>query len=234
LNIFIKIVLLSSKKYLMKIPLKLMFVTSISVLLIFTLFHSNLKLSFEKTKVKNSFADKNVIPICCAWGPELQKGFLTYSIQGKGSDKKIIDGVTNAVESWNKNLHGIQIKKTTSAGNGDILISVIRDGKQVAGKTVNSIDSNGFIRKSYVTLSKVSFNEPFSPTQLEQVAEHELGHVLGLNHANFNGNLMSSQVQAGSAIISSCVIDAVNTANAWMLKDGGVSLHGPTKTSVRC
>ena len=169
----------------MNISLKLMFVTSLSVLLIFTLFHSNLKLSFEKTKVKNSFADKNVIPICCAWGPELQKGFLTYSIQGKGSDKKIIDGVTNAVESWNKNLHGIQIKKTTSAGNGDILISVIKDGKQVAGKTVNSIDSNGFIRKSYVTLSKVSFNQPFSPTQLEQVAEHRAWSCIRIESCKF-------------------------------------------------
>ncbi len=104
----------------------------------------------------------------------------------------------------------------------------------MAGKTVNSIDNNGFIRKSYVILSKVSFNQPFSPNQLEQVAEHELGHVLGLNHANFNGNLMSSQVELGSSTISSCVIDAVNTANAWMLKEGGISLHSLTKKFVKC
>jgi hypothetical protein len=89
----------------------------------------------------------------------------------------------------------------------------------MAGKTVNSIDSNGFIRKSYVTLSKVSFNQPYSPTQIEQVAEHGLGHVLGLNHANFNGNLMGSQVEFGSTTISPCVINAVNAANSWMLKE---------------
>ncbi len=109
----------------MNISLKTMVPISISILLIFTLLHNNLNLSFEKTKVKNSFADKNIIPICCAWGPELQKGFLTYSIQGKGGDKKTNDGVTKAVGSWNKNLHGIKFQKTTSTGNEDIIISVI-------------------------------------------------------------------------------------------------------------
>jgi hypothetical protein len=65
----------------------------------------------KKTKTKNSFTDKNIIPICCACGPEIQIGFLTYSIQGKGVVNKTNDKVTKAVESWNKNLHGIQFKK---------------------------------------------------------------------------------------------------------------------------
>ena len=205
------------------------------VLVVLSLFNHSFNLSFEKSREKNSFVDKDIIPICCAWGPELQKGVLTYTIQGESDNEKITDAVTKAAEKWNENLNGIQLLKTTlPAGNENIVISFINDGKKIAGKTINSIDSNGFIRKSYITLSKEFFNHPFSNSQLEQVAEHEFGHVLGLNHANFNGNLMTSQVDKGSKTMSPCVIEAVNVANAWKVKDGGVSIHGPSQTFVTC
>ena len=106
--------------------------------------------------------------------------------------------------------------------------------KKIAGKTVNSVDPTGFIRKSYVTISKKSFNHPSSSSQMEQIVEHEFGHVLGLNHANFNGNLMSSRVDIASGTISPCIIEAVNTANAWKLKEGGISMHGPKQNYVAC
>ncbi len=218
----------------MRISLKSV-IFSAMMLLVLSLFNHSFNLSFEKSKEKNSFEDEDIIPICCAWGPELQKGVLTYSIQGGSDDKKIIDAVTKAAEKWNENLNGIQFLKTTSpTGNEDIVISFINDGKKVAGKTINSIDSHGFIRKSYITLSKEFFNHSFSNSQLEQVAEHEFGHVLGLNHANFNGNLMTNQVNIASAIISPCEIEAVNTANAWETNDDGDSIHGPTKKFVAC
>ena len=220
----------------MAISLKLVVIPAI-VLMMLLSFHTTLNLSFEKSTSKNSFVNKDMIPICCAWGPELQDGVLTYSIvgqTGEKGDKKIDDAVANAVDAWNNNLKGIQIQKSPVSNNADIFVSFINDGKRVAGKTVNSIDSNGFIRKSYITLSKEFFNRPFSSGQLEQVAEHEFGHVLGLNHANFNGNLMSAQVDKGSKTISPCVIEAVNIANSWKLQEGGVLPHGPTKSFVTC
>ncbi len=70
-----------------------------------------------------------------------------------------------------------------------------------------------------------------APIQIEQIAKHELGHVLGLRHANFNGNLMTNQVNIGSAIISPCVIEAVNTANAWKINDDG-SFHIRTNKKI--
>lgn len=221
----------------MNVFLKLITVSAI-VLLVFTLFNNFVNISFAKSHGINGFVNQNIIPICCAWGPELKSGILTYSILG--GDKKIDTGVKNAVDSWNRVLNGMQFKiissaaTTTTGGDGNIIISFINDGKLVAGKTTNTIDSNGFIRQSYITLSKKSFNHPFSASQIALVTKHELGHVLGLEHANFNGNLMTFQVNIGSGTISPCVIDAVNTANAWKLKEGGISMHGPTKKYVVC
>ncbi len=49
-------------------------------------FGNNLNISFEifRDKNKNNFADKNTIPNCCAWRPELKDGVLTYTIQYSG------------------------------------------------------------------------------------------------------------------------------------------------------
>jgi len=224
----------------MDISRKSISVILFTILTFFLLFfHNNVNLSFEKDSDKNGFIDKNVIPICCAWGPELQDGVLTYSIQSNGDkDEKSTNAVTKAVEKWNENLNGIQLVQTdasyTPTGNENIIISFINDGKKAAGKTTNSVDSNGFIRKSYIALSKEFFNRPFSNSQLEQVAEHELGHVLGLNHVKFNGNLMSTEVNEGSKTITPCLVEAVNIANAWKVKYGGVVIHGPTQSAVAC
>ena len=204
--------------------------TVIAIILIVFLSNIQTNASYARSHLKNNFVNKNVIPICCTWGKEMKDGNLTYSFNGE--NKKLNNAVIKAISDWNKNLNGLKLIKNNSGG--DIIISFINDGKKVAGKTINTIDSDGFIRKSYVTLSKKSFNRQFSPAEIEMVAKHEFGHVLGLNHANFNGNLMTSQVNKGSNTISSCVVEAVKTANEWLLKDGGTTIHKPTKSYVTC
>ncbi len=200
------------------------------IILIIFVSHIQVNSSFAKSHLKNSFINKNLIPICCTWGKEMKDGILTYSFNG--GNKKINNAVIKAVNEWDKNLKGLEFKNTNS--DGDVIVSFTNDGKKVAGKTVNTIDTDGFIRKSYVTLSKKSFNRQFSPADLEMVAKHEFGHVLGLNHANFNGNLMTSQVNKGSNTISKCVIEAVKTANEWLFKDSGTIIYKPTKSFVTC
>ncbi len=72
----------------------------------------------------NSFSDKNMIQICCAWGYELADGLLTYSID---SDDDLQDAVRNAVDSWNGGLSGITLVETDD--NEDLKISFKNDGK---------------------------------------------------------------------------------------------------------
>ena len=52
------------------------------------------------------------------------------------------------------------------------------------------------------------------------MAEHELGHCLGLGHASWDTDLMSPVVNDATEI-SDCHVEAVRLANAWKLVDDG-------------
>lgn len=179
----------------------------------------------------NNFSDKDVIQICCTWGYELADGLLTYSIGTDEDDDDLQGAVGNAVDSWNEGLTGISLVETDD--NEDIEISFKNDGKKIAGKTVNYFDQFGFIRQSHITVSEESYNRDFGPSQIEQITLHELGHVLGLDHANFRGNLMTERVDIGSPTISSCEIEAVHIANAWKVNNGD-TMYLPKENYMEC
>ena len=191
--------------------------------------HSSFARGDDDDDDDNNFSDKDVIQICCAWGYELADGLLTYSIETDDDDLK--DAVRNAVDSWNEGLTGITLTETDD--NEDIKISFKNDGKRIAGKTVNYFDQFGFIRQSHITVSEESYDRDFSSSQIEQITLHELGHVLGLDHANFRGNLMTERVDIGSPTISSCEIEAVHIANAWKV-NGGDTMYTPRETYKEC
>ena len=53
---------------------------------------------------------------------------------------------------------------------------------------------------------------------MEQIAKREIGHVLGLGHANFDGNLMAAQFNRGTVSVSGWYrreVQALYTANEW-------------------
>jgi hypothetical protein len=248
LNKTVKIVLMANRYHSMKVSLKLLFISSLILLTFVVLYDGDTVFAKDdgdndndkedgsddgdgSDKVDSSeFVDNNAIQICCTWGQELADGELTYSFEDK--DKKIEASIIKAANSWNEVLNGVQLKKTK--GDGEVLISFRDDGKKVAGETINYFDGDGFIRKSHITISKESYDNEFSPPQIEQIVKHELGHVLGMGHANFNGNIMSTRVDIGSGTIAACEIEAVNTANAWKLKEDGLSMHNPHENYIIC
>lgn len=103
---------------------------------------------------------------------------------------------------------GLQVRRisfteTSSKQHADIEIHFREDHNVGAGMTKNYYDGYRFITKSYVVITKGSFGFGFgfSDNQIEQIVKHEIGHVLGLGHANFDGNLMATQVNYGSSVI---------------------------------
>jgi hypothetical protein len=144
-----------------------------------------------------------------------------------------MDSVRSAVSTWNSELTGIRLVEADDDSKEDIKISFENDGRKIAGKTVNYFDQFGFVRQSEIIVSEESYDRDFGSSQIEQITLHELGHVLGLDHANFRGNLMAERVDLGSTSISSCEIQAVNIANSWKL-DGGNTMYLPQEKYIEC
>jgi hypothetical protein len=81
-----------------------------------------------------------------------------------------------------------------------------------------------------VTIATAAFGNNIASSQLKQIAMHELGHTLGLGHANFRGDLMSPVINPGTDGISKCDINGVMHAEQWL---AGAGVNGtPTLPQV--
>lgn len=174
------------------------------------------------------FEDENIIRICCAWGEELSDAILTFSVKGESNKQ---DAVEEAIKEWNKK---ISIKIDEIPNGGNIEINFRDDGNEIAGQTVNYFDSYGFIRKSIITISSSSNDYEFDVEQIEQITKHEIGHALGLGHANFDGNLMTELVDSGTGRISKCEVEAVEFANAWKTQYNNIIPYYPESDHIEC
>lgn len=174
------------------------------------------------------FEDENIIRICCAWGEELSDAILTFSVKGESNKQ---DAVEEAIKEWNKKI-SIKIDEIPKGGN--IEINFRDDGNEIAGQTVNYFDSYGFIRKSIIIISSSSNDYEFDVEQIEQITKHEIGHALGLGHANFDGNLMTELVNSGTGRISKCEVEAVEFANAWKTQYNNIMPYYPEAGHIEC
>jgi hypothetical protein len=181
----------------------------------------------------DDFEEANSIQICCAWGEKLVDGSLTYKISGSDSD--ILQAVRTAIEDWDYKIIGLELDEIDKKKkDADIEVTFEDDGEEIAGQTVNNFNGFGFIDYVEMTISKSAFGTDFDTKTVEQIAKHEMGHALGLGHANFEGNLMTELVNDGTETIDDCEIKSVNEANQWKLKDGSDSPYAPSKYDVEC
>ena len=157
--------------------------------------------------------------MCCTWGDSLNDGVLTFSIKNGGSDLAKI--VKLAINDWEKALNGVVKFKYIKDDNADSDIEIeFKKGKgKKVGKTVTFFNHLGLINHVDISISKKSYGFTLDKQTLEHVTKHEMGHALGIGHANFKETLMSANVDEIITKISACELESVRYANSWKFID---------------
>ena len=175
----------------------------------------------------------------------------TGDLDSSGSDLR--KAVAFAVEEWNlkiPNLRLVEISSATSENDdsnvdADIEVQLV-DGLRgmVAGATVMRFDEDGFMNKATILLPRAAFfvesdsqvfAVQYDPQKLKEIATHEIGHALGLGHANFDSDLMSERLNSDETMnISQCDINGVLQANQWKLVDNDNTPNSSVEDEVSC
>jgi hypothetical protein len=184
------------------------------------------------------------IGICCSWGEQIEDGKLTYTISG--TDLKIRNTIISAIEEWDSKLEPLEIEQVKGDNSADIYIGFKGDGKSLLGQqmkhgslpgglTTLKLDRYGFIQEVHIIIAEGVLGHEFSRKEIKLVAEHEIGHALGLGHSNFRSSIMSAKVSSQQfGILSGCEINSVLFANAWKLIDGNSNQIAVVDGKVMC
>lgn len=105
-------------------------------------------------------------------------------------------------------------------------------------------DEDGFINKATVLLPRAAFfiesdsqifTVQYDPQKLKEIATHELGHALGLGHADFDSDLMSERLNSDEAMnISQCDVSAVLQGNQWEFVNNDNIPKSPDEDEISC
>jgi predicted Zn-dependent protease len=186
------------------------------------------------------FEEQNTIKICCSWGHNLLDGILTYYTDTESSTKRQQDDVRDAVQEWDRNIDPLKLEETFNEKDGDILIEFQEEyegngrEERAVGQSINKFDNSSFIDKVQIIVYRGTSEYKFDEDMVQRIVEHELGHALGLGHANFDGNLMAEKVNDGTEDVSECEVKAVLKANYWKLIADGSEPVMSEKNGVVC
>jgi len=188
------------------------------------------------------------ILVCCSWNSHFTNGVLTYKILGGNSGER--QAVNSAANTWMQSVKGLKLIQVVGKSSSNIIVGFqSRDTAgssgsvgstssygDTVGETSTYFDSGGYIDHALVTIATMAFGNSFSSNQIKQIAMHEIGHTLGIGHANFKGDLMSPVINQESGSISKCDINGVIDANRWKLAGLGVTVtpSHPQEDHVNC
>jgi hypothetical protein len=155
----------------------------------------------------------NEIAICCTWGPGITDG-ITYSIDG--ADDLTASAIQQGIEDWETAIGDADLHFDRVPSGAEVTIRFKRGGGTVAGSTSRT-GSGAFITGASMSISGKAFGTTNTGQQLTTVTSHEWGHVLGLNHANGTGLLMSPILDPNVTTIQPCDLAAARVALAWFI-----------------
>jgi hypothetical protein len=161
------------------------------------------------------------------------------------SDSDQRRAVTDAVNEWNARIPNLRLVNEDSNVDADIEVQLVDGlGGMAAGATLLKSDEDGFINKVTILLPKAAFfieddSQVFAlqydPQKLKEIATHELGHALGLGHADFDSDLMSERLNSDETMnISQCDVTGVLQANQWKLVNNDSVPNSPDEDEISC
>ena len=187
--------------------------------------------------------DGKAIGICCAWGNRLSDGVLTYSLVG--NDPTALSIIRSTLQEWDEaftdlTFEEVPVNARRKSSKADIAIVYgpgTADGGESHTSGAQGLTTTYLNNRRMITRVEIGVDGGPSPVNagaVEQISKHEIGHALGLGHANWDGDLMSPFVQPTPAPIPLCDINAVRKANSWKMVDHAKRPKPATATESPC
>lgn len=175
------------------------------------------------------------------WGPAWAANSVTISVSaGKGVTAAAVAETLAAIDDWNHAIGTIGgapfpfLVPPAPGATAQIVIKVKAGGGMVQGQALALADANGFFSSCKVNVSGKAFGQTNSGDAVRSIALQELGHCLGLLHANNSDDVMYGTLQnPPNTVISFCDLDAWVAVMAWLFA-APFTPALPSVSSVSC
>jgi hypothetical protein len=168
---------------------------------------------------------------------------ISYAIAAtRAVDPGAVEAVLRAVRNWNAgiacspvpSLHDFVLVAVPAGQRPDIEIFLSARATRLLGWTQLVTRTDGSIAQALVTLAGPACGRRLDADVVTTVAVQELGHALGLGHADDPADPMYTYFNGSKLRPSACDVHAFGVAVAWHRGATGRWFSPPTARRVRC